>query len=108
MRVYRCAEAVPPSSVELWETGNACPGNVERRAACRMGCLQQRLSRHSRMRYAEEEQEENMENSNIHPFWKWTWKALCSLLTLSILFFPIAILLAVIAEVVIQPMLNPY
>ncbi len=49
-----------------------------------------------------------MENSNIHPFWKWTWKALCSLLTLSILFFPIAILLAVIAEVVIQPMLNPY
>ena len=60
------------------------------------------------MRYAEEEQEENMENSNIHPFWKWAWKALCSLLTLSILFFPIAILLAVIAEVVIQPMLNPY
>ena len=49
-----------------------------------------------------------MKNSNVHPFWKWAGKALCALLALPIILFPLAVIFAAIAEVVIQPMLNPY
>ena len=100
--------ALRPKASRGLRTKHGLGLSVEKHAACPEGELQAGLSRHGRMRYVDEKQGENMKNSNVHPFWKWAWRALCTMLTLPIILFPLAMLAVIIAVVFIEPMLNPY
>ena len=49
-----------------------------------------------------------MDNNNNPSPWQALWNILVFFFATPVVLFPIALLLAVIAEVVIQPMLRPY
>ena len=49
-----------------------------------------------------------MENNNEGSSWEGAWNLVYGILLLPVIIFPFWLLCAVIAEVVIQPMLYPY
>ena len=49
-----------------------------------------------------------MSNNNEGSSWEGAWKLVCWILALPVILFPFWLLAAVIADVVIQPMLYPY